>query len=68
MGTHVALEEEFETINPVERKGGSLRNHKPVEVKCEIYEPQVCSLFPEKNENDTKNEKQQRAMLFFPVS
>uniref|UniRef100_A0A3P9IS95 Cystatin fetuin-B-type domain-containing protein n=1 Tax=Oryzias latipes TaxID=8090 RepID=A0A3P9IS95_ORYLA len=43
LGTHVALEEEFETINPVERKGGSLKNHKPVEVKCEIYEPQAAA-------------------------
>lgn len=41
LGSHVTIEEPFEVRNPVGKKAGSLQNHNPVEVKCEIYEPQV---------------------------
>lgn len=42
-GAHTAQEDEFENRNPVARNG---QNRKSVEVKCEIYEPQVPALSP----------------------
>lgn len=40
MGSHVAHEEEFEVRRPVKTKDSSF-HRKAVDVKCEIYEPQV---------------------------
>ncbi|KAM6921716.1 fetuin-B-like [Xenentodon cancila] len=43
-GSHVALEEKFEIKNPVGKKGSSFMNHTPVEVQCDIYEPQAAAV------------------------
>lgn len=43
-GSHVAHEDQFEIRNPVGKKDNSFQNRKPVEVKCEIYEPQAATV------------------------
>ncbi|XP_070688757.1 fetuin-B-like [Pempheris klunzingeri] len=43
-GSHMAHEEEFEIRLSVGKKDGSFQSHKPVEVKCEIYEPQAAAV------------------------
>lgn len=42
-GSHMIQEDEFEMRLPVGKKETSLQNYNPVEVTCEIYEPQVPS-------------------------
>ncbi|KAM9358236.1 fetuin-B [Symphorus nematophorus] len=42
LGSHVAHEDQFEIRLPVGKKDSSFR--KPVEVKCEIYEPQAAAV------------------------
>lgn len=42
-GSHMTQEDEFEMRLPVGQKESSFQNYNPVEVKCEIYEPQVPS-------------------------
>ncbi|KAL7396205.1 hypothetical protein ABVT39_002069 [Epinephelus coioides] len=44
LGTHMAHEEQFEIRLPVGKKDSSLQNRKPVEVNCEIYEPQAAAV------------------------
>ncbi|XP_072245061.1 fetuin-B-like [Leuresthes tenuis] len=44
LGSHMANEDQFEIRNPVGKKDSSFLNQKPVEVKCEIYEPQTATL------------------------
>ncbi|TNN76826.1 Fetuin-B [Liparis tanakae] len=44
LGSHVAHEDPFEYRLPVGNKGSSLRNRMPVDVKCEIYEPQAAAV------------------------
>ncbi|XP_008293661.1 fetuin-B-like [Stegastes partitus] len=41
-GSHRPHEDQFEFRNPVGKKDNSFQNRKPVEVKCEIYEPQAA--------------------------
>lgn len=41
----MAHEEQFEIRLPAGKKGSSFKNQIPVEVKCEIYEPQVRAEF-----------------------
>nr|XP_015826649.2 fetuin-B [Nothobranchius furzeri] len=44
LGSHVTTEELFEIHNPAGKKASSFQNRKPVEVKCEIYEPQTAAV------------------------
>lgn len=37
----MAIEDQFEIRPPVGKKDSSFQNRKPVDVKCELYEPQV---------------------------
>lgn len=41
LGTHVAMEDQFEIRPSVGNKDSSFPNRNAVEVECEIYEPQV---------------------------
>ncbi|XP_040896569.1 fetuin-B [Toxotes jaculatrix] len=43
LGSHVAQDDQFE-IRPPVGKDSSFQNKKPVEVKCEIYEPQAAAV------------------------
>lgn len=40
-GSHMTQEDQFEIRLPAGKKDSSFQNQEPVEVKCEIYEPQV---------------------------
>lgn len=44
LGSHMAHEEQFEIRLPAGKKESSFQNRKPVEVKCEIYEPQAAAV------------------------
>ncbi|XP_038571031.1 fetuin-B [Micropterus salmoides] len=44
LGSHMAHEDQFEIRLPVGKKDSSVQNQKPVEVKCEIYEPQAAAV------------------------
>ena len=41
VGSHMAHEDQFDIRLPVGKKDSLFQYHNPVEVKCEIYEPQV---------------------------
>lgn len=43
VGSHMAHHDLSEIIFPDGQKGGSFHNHNSVDVKCEIYEPQVSA-------------------------
>uniref|UniRef100_A0A3Q0RSF1 Si:ch211-284e20.8 n=1 Tax=Amphilophus citrinellus TaxID=61819 RepID=A0A3Q0RSF1_AMPCI len=44
LGSHMAHDDQFEIRNPVGKRGGSRQDRNPVEVKCDIYEPQAASV------------------------
>ncbi|XP_042340011.1 fetuin-B [Plectropomus leopardus] len=44
LGTHMAHDDQFEMRLPVGKKASSFQTRKPVEVKCEIYEPQAAAV------------------------
>ncbi|XP_070765644.1 fetuin-B [Enoplosus armatus] len=44
LGSHEAQEDQFEIRLPVGMTGSSFQNRRPVEVKCEIYEPQAAAV------------------------
>lgn len=44
LGSHVAHEDQFEIRLPVGKKDSSFQHRKPVDVKCEIYEPQAAAV------------------------
>ncbi|MEQ2247038.1 hypothetical protein ILYODFUR_005192 [Ilyodon furcidens] len=44
-GSHMTLEETFKIINPVGKDASSFQKRESVDVKCEIYEPQVLAVF-----------------------
>ncbi|XP_037624876.1 fetuin-B [Sebastes umbrosus] len=43
-GSHVAHEDQFEIRLPVGKKHSSFQDRKPVDVTCEIYEPQAATV------------------------
>ncbi|CAG5863170.1 unnamed protein product [Menidia menidia] len=43
-GSHMTLDDQLESINPAEKKDSFFSDHKPVDVKCEIYEPQAAKV------------------------
>ncbi|XP_069572947.1 fetuin-B [Brachyistius frenatus] len=44
LGSHVAHEDQFEVRNLVGKKDSSFQHQKPVDVKCEIYEPPAAAV------------------------
>ncbi|XP_040041207.2 fetuin-B [Gasterosteus aculeatus] len=44
LGSHVTLEDQFEIRLPVGKKDGSFRSRRPVDVKCQIYEPPAAAV------------------------
>ncbi|XP_058494558.1 fetuin B [Solea solea] len=44
LGSHMAHEDQFEIRPMGGKKGSSFQDRKPVEVKCEIYEPQAATV------------------------
>lgn len=43
-GSHMAQEDRFEVRLPVGKEDSSFQNRKPVDVECEIYEPQAAAV------------------------